>query len=286
MKNFKKIINPCTNEVYIYNDKERPVNSFCKIEYQDGQLSITGVIDPKSNGNSWGSCGQCVDEIRKGVPTKEWTSDMLQKFCDIWDEWHLNDMRPYCKHMKELGWDKLAKEKVEIKTYKLTMEAFSKQQNAKRRALKCLKSHEGFFPTWEETICYILPYEQKTYNGSPLDRPEYYEFKEINSLGDSNIEYKIRGHMNYEDNELGLLGKECPICGYKYGHSWIKDGKQIEAFLDELIFNEILIPKKVLDIEFFGSCPNCYKDFNSELMNEYDIQYCPWCGQKLDWTEN
>lgn len=66
----------------------------------------------------------------------------------------------------------------------------------------------------------------------------------------------------------------------------LSDGKQIKAFLDELIFNEILIPKKVLDIEFFGSCPNCYKDFNSELMNEYDIQYCPWCGQKLDWTEN
>ena len=59
MKNFKRVINPCTNEVYIYNDKERPVNSFCKIEYQDGQLSITGVIGPKSNGDPWGSCGQC-----------------------------------------------------------------------------------------------------------------------------------------------------------------------------------------------------------------------------------
>lgn len=102
MKNFKKIINPCTNEVYIYNGKERRVNSFCKIEYQDGKLSITGVIGPKSNGNCWGSCGQCVDEIRKGEPTKEWSFEMLQKFCDIWDEWHLNDMRPYCSHMKKI----------------------------------------------------------------------------------------------------------------------------------------------------------------------------------------
>ena len=147
MKNFKKIINPCTNKEYTYRNKKRTVNSFCKIEYQDGKLSITGVIGPQSNGDCWGSCGQCVDEIRKGVPTKEWTSEMLQKFCDIWDEWHLNDMRPYCSHMKKLGWDKMAEEKVEIKTYKLTRETREKQDEAKKRALKCLANHEPFFPT-------------------------------------------------------------------------------------------------------------------------------------------
>lgn len=150
MKNFKKIINPCTNEVYIYNGKERRVNSFCKIEYQDGRLSITGVIGPKSNGNCWGSCGQCADEIRKGEPTKEWTFEMLQKFCDIWDEWHLNDMRPYCSHMKKLGWDKMAEEKVEVKTYKLTRETREKQNEAKNRALKCLANHEHSFLLWKK----------------------------------------------------------------------------------------------------------------------------------------
>lgn len=223
MKNFKKIINPCTNEVYIYNDKEQPVNSFCKIEYQDGQLSITGVIGPKSNGNSWGSCGQCVDEIRKGEPTKEWTPEMLQKFCDIWDEWHLNDMRPYCSHMKKLGWDKMAEEKVEVKTYKLTREAREKQDEAKKRALKCLANHEPFFPTLEETKIYNLPFEKKSYNDSEFSDSECYEYKDKNCLGYSNIEHKSRGQINYSENELGLLGKSCPVCGYKYGHSWIKE---------------------------------------------------------------
>jgi DNA-directed RNA polymerase subunit RPC12/RpoP len=28
----------------------------------------------------------------------------------------------------------------------------------------------------------------------------------------------------------------------------------------------------------FGRCANCGKEFNSELRNEYDISYCPWCG--------
>lgn len=223
MKNFKRVINPCTNEVYIYNDKERPVNSFCKIEYQDGQLSITGVIGPKSNGDSWGSCGQCVDEIRKGVPTKEWTSDMLQKFCDIWDEWHLNNMRPYCSHMKKLGWDKMASEKVEIKTYKLTRETREKQNEAKNRALKCLANHEPFFPTLEETKIYNLPFEKKSYNGSEFSDSECYEYTEKNCLGHSNTDYKTRGWIDYSNNELGLLGKPCPVCGYKYGHSWIKE---------------------------------------------------------------
>lgn len=36
----------------------------------------------------------------------------------------------------------------------------------------------------------------------------------------------------------------------------------------------------------FGACPNCEYEFNSELRNEYEINYCPICGQKLDWREN
>lgn len=31
----------------------------------------------------------------------------------------------------------------------------------------------------------------------------------------------------------------------------------------------------------FGACPDCKSEFNSELMNEYDIRCCPWCGQTL-----
>lgn len=38
----------------------------------------------------------------------------------------------------------------------------------------------------------------------------------------------------------------------------------------------------------FGACPRCGSTFNSELLNEYDIGYCPWCGQAVDlihWSE-
>lgn len=45
-------------------------------------------------------------------------------------------------------------------------------------------------------------------------------------------------------------------------------------------------PRKVPDIERFGRCPECDAEFNSELLNEYNIMFCPWCGQALVWTEN
>lgn len=34
----------------------------------------------------------------------------------------------------------------------------------------------------------------------------------------------------------------------------------------------------------FGCCRRCKKEFNSELIGEYDITYCPWCGKKIEGT--
>jgi len=95
---FSKVVNPCTCEV-----NGRNYSAYAKIKFINGNLTIFGIIGPMSDGNSIGSAGQCVDEIRAGKPTADWTSKMLQKFCDIWDDFHLNDMRPYCSHMKK--WD-------------------------------------------------------------------------------------------------------------------------------------------------------------------------------------
>lgn len=45
------------------------------------------------------------------------------------------------------------------------------------------------------------------------------------------------------------------------------------------------IPTRVPDIEHFGRCPECDGEFNSELLSEYNIIFCPWCGQALEWSE-
>ncbi len=40
--------------------------------------------------------------------------------------------------------------------------------------------------------------------------------------------------------------------------------------------------KKVIDNTAFGTCPSCHNEFNSELVNEYNMKYCIYCGQAID----
>lgn len=40
--------------------------------------------------------------------------------------------------------------------------------------------------------------------------------------------------------------------------------------------------KKVINDTAFGTCPNCHNEFNSELISEYDMKYCIYCGQAID----
>lgn len=115
----KKVVSPCFCKVHTRSGNEATARAFCEIQFENGRLSITGVIGPLRSGDCRGGAGQCVDEIREGCPCDEWTQEMLDKFCSIWDEWHLNDMRPYCKHQKELGWDKLAVTPVTLYHYRL-----------------------------------------------------------------------------------------------------------------------------------------------------------------------
>ena len=53
----KKILQPCDCKVY-----GGTVRGFVKVEFEDGRLSICGVIGPMSNGNCKDSAGQCVEE--------------------------------------------------------------------------------------------------------------------------------------------------------------------------------------------------------------------------------
>lgn len=217
----KKIINPCKCLVYTLFGTEALRSAFCKIEYNEskGRLSITGVIAPTKNGNALGSAGQCVDEIRGGTPTDDWNKEMLNKFCDIWDRWHLNDLRPYCKHQKELGWDIIASEKVNIYHYKLTKEANNKKKEAEKRALECLRNGDTFIPTKSEIYFANLENFKDDISAEP---PENYEpHKSV--LYNSTYKTKSLGWLRPDEHPEGILTKPCPVCGYKYGTAWLKE---------------------------------------------------------------
>ena len=114
----KKIIHPC--DVPQYNGRKYPM--FCEITFDDGRLSITGVIGPNQRGNAIGGCGQIVMEFdhenkahndsRYDDPIKAsslrfapgWNRAKWYKFIEYWHDWHLNDMHAECEHQEKLGW--------------------------------------------------------------------------------------------------------------------------------------------------------------------------------------
>ena len=44
-------------------------------------------------------------------------------------------------------------------------------------------------------------------------------------------------------------------------------------------------PKKIVPDGAFGECPCCGEPFNSELIGEYEMRFCIWCGQALNLGE-
>lgn len=215
----KRIINPCMCEVY-----GGEARGFVKIEYDDDRLSICGVIGPTRNGGAKGSCGQCIEEIRKGEPVGNWNREMLDKLCEIWDRWHLNDMRPYCEHQKELRWDELARKQVTLYNYRLNHEAIKKQQEAEKAALIALREGKAFQPTEEQVAYATMPYFIKTHEELSAEMAKMYEPKKPLYPGDSgHTETKMLGWLNPKEHPDGILSKPCPVCGYKYGTSWKKE---------------------------------------------------------------
>ena len=76
------------------------------------------------------------------------------------------------------------------------------------------------------------------------------------------------------------------IKGYKRLDEMMKNTNRLPACDMAIVALEKQTLKKVPDIEHFGRCPGCDGEFDSELLNEYNIEYCPWCGQRLDWSQD
>ena len=49
----KKIISPCLCKVYTSSGNEATARAFCKIQFENGRLSITGVIGPAQRWLPW-----------------------------------------------------------------------------------------------------------------------------------------------------------------------------------------------------------------------------------------
>ena len=92
MPDFTKVIQPAVGKTY--NGRAMPI--FCKIIWQEGRLSITGVEGPLRSGNALGGRGQITTNLRETLDdltyNEGWDRDKMLAFLAIWSRWHLNHL--------------------------------------------------------------------------------------------------------------------------------------------------------------------------------------------------
>lgn len=87
------------------------------------------------------------------------------------------------------------------------------------------------------------------------------------------IEYLSKVNQICTDFENKKGCDKCPL--RKFGCGVPKEEKDIDSVLEIVEkYEELTYP--------FGRCVSCGKEFNSELINEYEITNCPWCGVKIE----
>jgi hypothetical protein len=162
--------------------------------------------------------GQCLDKLFGYLG-----DDKI--FCEIyrlWKLYHLNGMHPECIHQYKLGWHKRALEKRTLYHWSLKNYIYSERRDIKNAALSALRDGKIFTPTKDQITIYNLSLSLTTPTDTlPKNMAAYYEPKKPLYRGDTGFtEEKQLGWIKEEEHPEGLLGKVCPVCGYKYGSGW------------------------------------------------------------------
>ncbi|MDR2044891.1 MAG: hypothetical protein LBQ15_11135 [Clostridium sp.] len=197
------------------------------ITFTDGKLSISGVIGAKSNGNCWGGAGQCIDALKDSglVLAAGWTAETVARFVEVWERWHLNDMRPTCEHQRAEGWREKAGEKVTLYHWTINTDASKQKRAAERAATDALKAGETFTPTPEQVFFAGLEYGITTHTDTiPGELAAHYApQKSLYPGGKGHTEIKTLGWLKPSEHPEGLLCRPCPVCGYQYGSAWLRE---------------------------------------------------------------
>lgn len=218
---------------------ERPVQVFVQIQTaprdqgREGlRLSITGVVGPRANGDAYGSCGQCVHALREiesgSVNTSGgWTLEDVEKLRQVWERWHLNDMRAGCEHQR--AWD--VSRKVEVVSYGLTSEAYRLRERTRSDAAAHALKGEPFEPdATARALAELEDWFRDIYTPPDADSPlsGCYEVKRR--------EQKAVGWVRPYEHPEGLLCRPCEVCGYRYGSAWLYEEvpQEVLAWLVQL----------------------------------------------------
>lgn len=173
----------------------------------EGRLSISGDVREFGRyGNA--SAGQCQDLMLELFPESK-------RLYEIWERWHLNDMRAGCEHQRAAAAGAWNPSKVlGFKKYALKYEMLKKQNELKERALadaQMDRSEKSSFNKRERELL-KAPYSIEV----PADyvvNTTLYELKSDDT--------KTAGWVRPDEHPGGILAKPCDVCGYKYGTKWL-----------------------------------------------------------------
>jgi len=166
-------------------------------------------------GNVWNTrrtdivCGgQCLDTIARYIKTP-----LFKQIFRLWKLYHLNDMHPECVHQAAQGWKEQAAEKVPLYIFTMKSETITAQNRLKRELLNAAQNGDARNATAAEQLLLSLEYRITSETETlPANIAEFYKFDKK--------EIKLCGWLHEHEHSRGILGKVCPVCGYKYGHAW------------------------------------------------------------------
>lgn len=231
METFTKIVRIGTQKEYNNRGLEVDADIFCKIEYRAKkddagkfEMRISGVIGPKSNGDALGSCGQIyissMAEIEKIKPAPHWTKAKIKQFMQIWDEWHLNDMRAATPEMKAAGWVKLASKEIFKYSFSMTRDNRKRLDDIRKRCeYAAIRGEVATLPDEEKRLLQSPAYKDIYAYETPA-APEFMEqaMDIQTNFEKPKIERKTLGWVYPKDHPDGLLGRM--LNGKGYGCAW------------------------------------------------------------------
>lgn len=249
----KRVVTPMILDYSKYYEKNPVV--FCVINFDaEGCLSITGVVGPRPDGDCQGGCGQ-IDLVKLLEMVASfcdgWSYDLVLKFAEIWERWHLNDMRPECSHQRALGWRKLARKEITLYHYSLKSELYREKLAIKKDIV--LRATAGETVKLDDAQLAISALQLSLTSHKPELDPaiaEFYEPKKSLYSGDKGFtETKTLGWLTPEEHPDGILTKPCPECGYKYGTQWLHERVPdlVIKFLNALPAPQCTLPAKWRD---------------------------------------
>lgn len=220
---------PVFTTVHLYTgDREKEQTDITLPKVTDPLLlSITGVVGPLRDGDCIGNSGQCIDSLDEITNFAEgWDKEKVQRLKAVWEEWHLNDMRPKCIHQKD--WD-TGKELV-VQRYRYVAKVGYYGEKIKYG--EATEEEKALFEEAEYT------WKITSVSGTSEAYPEE-SIKKLLGLGlleETKTELELAGWTYASEHPEGLLSKPCPVCGYKYGNAWLYEAlpQDVIEFLEGL----------------------------------------------------